>query len=136
LYGFGLDQEEKAILKIWNMTQGLSCQNSNNSFTAFYDVVLENVSEYTGLYPPTPSPSNFTSWSENMVSGDSGNPMFLIIDNELVLLSSWLTAKNGPFITANYNDVNTIIENLSPGQGYSLTPINLQEVYNKYAPGV
>jgi hypothetical protein len=40
----------------------------------------------------------------------------------------------GPFITGRYNEVNSIIQSLSPGEGYSLTPIDLQTVYAKYYP--
>jgi hypothetical protein len=119
LYCVALDQEEKAILKIFNFIGLLGLGSQPNII--WYQ--LFNGGNVTGQY------ANFT---ESIVVGDSGNPVFIIIDNELVILTSWWTPSTGPFITGRYNEVNAIIENLSPGQGYSLTPINLLSVYNKY----
>jgi|694.fasta_scaffold24674_7 hypothetical protein len=48
-------------------------------------------------------------------------------------VSKWYTSSGGPFITQRYNQINSIIESLSPGQGYSLSPIDLDLVYDKYS---
>jgi hypothetical protein len=121
LYAVGLDQEEKAILKMLHECDIGAIGGSPN--TTFYHLAsIYNVS----------SSNQYESWTEDMVVGDSGNPVFLIIDNELVILTTWWTSIGGPFITSRYNEVNSIIESLSPGQGYSLTPINLELVYQKY----
>jgi len=110
-YAVGLDQEEKAILK-W-----VAGTSSGSQGISIYNV---------------PSMDPYYSFTETMITGDSGNPVFLIIENELVLLMAWLTSSGGPFITARYDAVNTIINNLSPGEGYSLTPVDLELVYQKY----
>lgn len=109
-YAVGLDQEEKAILK-WVIG------------TSFSGITVSSVST---LDP-------YTNFTEAIIVGDSGNPVFLIIDNELVVLTTWLSPVDGPFITLRYNIVNTIINNLSPGEGYSLTPVDLELVYHKYS---
>jgi hypothetical protein len=111
----GIDQEEKAILK----------KTANGLLTSFL----------IGMYDVLANDSNFgaySAFSESIVVGDSGNPIFLIIDNELILISTWWTPSSGPFITAQYNGVNEAINRLSPNQGYSLTSVNLEMVYNKY----
>lgn len=118
-----LDQQEKAILKVWDgllnyVTAGGSYQYS------FLNSILSN--------DPI-SFQSFTAFSEDIVVGDSGNPSFLIIDNELVLLCCWHTPFAGPFVTNRYNKVNELIQSLSPNEGYSLTPINLDLVYHKYS---
>lgn len=61
------------------------------------------------------------AWSEATVVGDSGNPVFVIIGNELVLLGCWWTAMGGPHLGARHELVNGMIERLSPSQGYRLT---------------
>jgi hypothetical protein len=50
-----------------------------------------------------------------------------------VVLSAWWTDTGGPFITDRYDAVNALIDSLSPNGGYSLTPIDLAEVYAKYS---
>jgi hypothetical protein len=58
----------------------------------------------------------------------------MLIDNELVILTTWLTPSSGPFTSGdNYGLINNLINTLSPGEGYSLTPIDLASIYNKYA---
>jgi hypothetical protein len=110
----GLDQEEKAILK-------------RTSFV-FGNYIVPNISVYNLL-----NTSPYYAFTEDIVVGDSGNPVFLIIDNELVVLTTWWTPSSGPFITTRYDAVNSIINNLSPGEGYGLTPVDLELVYHKYS---
>lgn len=119
-----LDQEEKAILKILT---NLSSYDALGNGVIVQDVVINNIGALNNFY------NDYINFSENIVVGDSGNPIFLIIDNELVVLSTFLTVTGGPFITNRYNEINNIIENLSPGGGYSLTPIDLEFVYHKYS---
>lgn len=63
----------------------------------------------------------FAPWSEPTVVGDSGNPAFLFIYGELVLLGCFWTAMGGPHVGARHEQVNSMIEGLSPGLGYRLT---------------
>ena len=62
---------------------------------------------------------------EDLVPGDSGNPVFLVISGMPVLLTVWTGpgAGNGTSIVALKDDINSIMIEL--GGGYQLTPINL-----------
>jgi len=135
LYAIGLDQEEKAIVKIFNGCDLYSSGNSPN--TIWFQLVsasdIDPNLQYTWSGTTVPYPGQFANFSEPIITGDSGNPLFLIIDNELVVLCAWWIPSGGPFITNRYNQVNSIIESLSPGQGYSLTPVDLGSVYAKYS---
>lgn len=113
-----LDQQEKAILKVWDGLLGGSYQ---------YTYITSITSNDPSNFQP------YSVFSEPIIAGDSGDPSFIIIDNELVLLSCWHFATSGPFVTDRYNKVNELIESLSPNEGYSLTPINLEVIYHKYA---
>lgn len=136
LYSIGLDQEEKAILFLFNGCRTLTSDSIYYHFTNVSSsnngvpTEIRNDQCYNSMYP---KPSQFSDWIEPIVTGDSGNPLFIIIDNELIVLSAWLTTTGGPFITNRYDQVNTLIENLSPGEGYSLTPVDLDAVYSKYS---
>lgn len=118
-----LDQQEKAIVKLWTGLTNYIASGGNYQY-AIID---------SPIYSSLPSLQQYANFTENIVVGDSGNPSFIIIDNELVLLCCWHTPVSGPFITNRYDKVNELINTLSPNEGYSLTPINLDSVYHKYS---
>lgn len=120
LYAVGLDQQEKAIVKRLVGLNGYIVSDGQGG-----TVNIPNISFFNLL-----SDDPFFSFTESIVVGDSGNPVFFIIDNELIVLTTWWFATGGPFITARYDAVNSLMNQL--GGGYQLTPINLQAVYNKY----
>ncbi|MFM7796144.1 MAG: hypothetical protein ACKO7N_05205, partial [Candidatus Nitrosotenuis sp.] len=119
----GLDQEEKAILKVWDGLLNYTSAGGSYQYTYIPSIAAND--------PVSFQP--YSTFSEPIITGDSGDPSFIIIDNTLVLLSCWYTAVSGPFITNRYNKVNQLINTLSPNEGYSLTPINLELVYHKYS---
>lgn len=127
LYSVVLDQEEKAILKLFTGCYG----GASTILTTITSSPL-SPNQPTTMVPDS---AQFSTWSETVITGDSGNPNFIIIDNELVIISTFYTSSGGPFISnaAAYSTINSLIESLSPGEGYSLTPIDLAAVYNKYA---
>ena len=100
LFYVGLDKEEKAILKFGYIY-------GNASFLA---------NNATGSY---------SQFSEGVVGGDSGNPVFIIVGDQLVLIGCWLWSTSGPFVTSRYSEINAMIEEMSPGEGYSLTSVEL-----------
>ena len=61
--------------------------------------------------------------SAAVISGDSGNPAFLLIDDEPVLMLTHFFAVYGPFYTSSFDEVNAAMTAL--GGGYQLTEINL-----------
>ena len=68
-----------------------------------------------------PEYKRLAAWSEATVTGDSGNPVFVLIDGELVLLGCWWTAQGGSHLGARHEVVARLLEQLSPGQGYRVT---------------
>jgi hypothetical protein len=128
LYGVVLNQLEEAILKRWKGGTQFGTQNYGPYQLSGAYNLIEGASNSSNTIQDV----NYL-WDKPIVVGDSGNPFFLIIDNELVVTHALLTTPaEGPFITDRYSVVNSIIESLSPGENYSLTPIDLQAVRDKY----
>lgn len=98
------DAEEKA-----NVQQCNSLFNGGFSINTLHESYVEP--EYRPL----------SSWSEPTIVGDSGNPSFVIIYGELVLLGCFWTSMGGSNVGSKHELVNSMIEQLSPGQGYRLT---------------
>ena len=98
------DQEEKNLI---NHFRGIHSSSSQLQYV-------------TMAAPTTPQHREFY---EPVVRFDSGNPMFLIINNQLVVLSVTTGEGTGSFITGYISQINNIMNTL--GGGYQLTPINL-----------
>jgi len=68
---------------------------------------------------------------EDKISGDSGNPAFLILDNELICLTAWTWggAGSGSSLVYNKDKINSAIDSLDAlaniSTGYSLTEFDL-----------
>ena len=105
-----LDQEEKALV----------C-NTGNISEAGPKPAPQTV------YYDEPHDSVRAPFYEETISGDSGDPVFWVVDGELVLLSVLTSSSNGSDIQAFTDDINTMMTTL--GGGYQLTPIDL----SKYA---
>jgi hypothetical protein len=101
-----LDQEEKALVTDWYTSS-------------------------TSIRCTQPTNAQRLSFYENLISGDSGNPMFLIINNQLVLLSvvGGGGAGSGSSLAFYKNEINGLMTAL--GGGYQLTEINLS-AFNTY----
>lgn len=72
-----------------------------------------------------PSVTLYQNFFENLVSGDSGNPCFFLINGDLVLLAVWARGLggSGASIAAFKTEINAIMTNL--GGGHQLTEIDL-----------
>lgn len=70
---------------------------------------------------------------ENIVSGDSGNPAFVLINGELIVIGTFTSgnAGSGTLISDHINAINTMMTTLDPISGYQLTTINLSS-FNLY----
>ena len=64
--------------------------------------------------------SPFSTYTETIVDGDSGNPIFFIVDDQPVYVSQWHTAISGTPIYPHYAEVEAYI-----GPNYSLDFIDL-----------
>ena len=92
-----LDQQEKALVRDMTFltTQSGTCQHN------------------------TPTDPLRASFSESLIGGDSGNPAFVILDGEAIMILTHHTAQTGPFYTHYLNQVNAVMTQL--GGGYQLT---------------
>ncbi len=89
----GLDQEEKALIIDWN----------------------------SGGRMRTPTDPNRLIFHENKISGDSGNPAFIIVDGELVLVTVWTFggAGSGTAVADYISDINGMIATADTQAGVS-----------------
>jgi hypothetical protein len=72
----------------------------------------------------SPSIASRLSFYENIISGDSGDPFFLIVNNQLVILSVVTYADGaGTFISLHKDTINSMMNSL--GGVYSLTEADL-----------
>ena len=105
---------------------------SKKVVTAFYtdqqEKALVNVfgwsdSEEHWFFYPSDIPRTYLF--EALVDGDSGNPAFLIINNQLVILTAWHFggAGAGPNFANYRSSINTVMTSL--GGGYQTTEIDL-----------
>ncbi len=109
LPGLCLDQEEKALVTDVNTL--LQAANTTNALASFI----------------TPLDTNRLAFYESKVGGDSGNPAFWIIDNQLVLLTVWTFggAGAGTSIVKNKPLINQLMSQV--GGGYQLAEMDLSE---------
>jgi hypothetical protein len=53
--------------------------------------------------------SSYYPWWSKIVGGDSGNPYFTIINNDVIALGTWYYSGGGPSIINYQNEINTAI---------------------------
>ncbi|MGB7157114.1 MAG: hypothetical protein WBD40_03545 [Tepidisphaeraceae bacterium] len=98
--GFGLDQEEKASVR---------------------DLIrIDNWVTYR-----VPHDATRQAFYDPIVGGDSGNPAFLVVDGELVLVATWTSGGwgHGPDYSRYLDEINGAMTTL--GGGYQLTEADL-----------
>lgn len=102
-----LDQQEKALVN---------------------DVNIADVNSLFGFRSPVDAQRSI--FYEDKIGGDSGNPAFFVINDELVILTCWWYggAGSGPDIAYFKDQINTIMTSL--GGGYQLTEIDLNSFTN------
>ena len=105
-----LDQEEKALV-----ADLVDLAQTN---------LIEGIDQVLAVFD-YPVDTNRLEYSEEIILGDSGNPAFLIIDDQLVILSVWTygDAGAGTSLTVFKDDINQIMTDL--GGGYQLSEIDL-----------
>jgi hypothetical protein len=106
-YVFHTDQEEKALVKKINQLRWFPVTGTdNNSPETGYGMAY---------YGNLPSGITSTSeWGETIISGDSGNPIMMVLKGEAVLISLFTFSTAGPFLgqERNINDINKLIEDV------------------------
>ncbi|WOO43163.1 hypothetical protein [Rubellicoccus peritrichatus] len=98
----GLDQEEKGLIIDW-----------------FRDGYFEY-----------PTDSDRAIFDEKKISGDSGNPAFVLINDELVLITVWTFggAGSGTFVTDELATLNQMIMDSDADAGITPTGYTMQEI--------
>ncbi|HBX65815.1 MAG TPA: hypothetical protein DEG32_06550 [Balneolaceae bacterium] len=83
-------------------------------------------------------PAPYDEIAEDLASGDSGNPLFIIIDGEPVLLTSWYTTSSSPAYHSYISTINGLIASVDSAQGistgYTLTEKSLNHLNLKRYP--
>jgi hypothetical protein len=82
--------------------------------------VLSSLSSFATMLAPS---GDRAAFGIQAVSGDSSSPLFLVVNNEMVLLSTLYSASGGPSISANRAAINAAMTSL--GGGYALTDADL-----------
>lgn len=136
-----LDREVDTSLKVYDVLPAnyLKYFDKNNSFPVLHSDqerkalvanygTVENVNQCSCITILPPSDLNSLQYYEQVIGGDSGNPVFTVINNTPVLIGGWYMKwyNNAGLATLlpNYiNDINSTIASLSPG--YKLSEANL-----------
>ena len=84
------------------------------------------------LYGMRPTDTQRKLFYLDIISGDSGSPAFLFINNQLVMVTAWTWggAGGGPFYGTFVSKINDAMTSL--GGGYQLTPVDLSG-FNTYS---
>jgi hypothetical protein len=109
---FYTDQEEKALVFDW---YGILSVPYENTFMK-------------GFRLQQPISSNRLNFYETAIAGDSGSPICAIVQNELVLLSTFTSPFSGVWLTHHINDINNAMTSL--GGGYQISTLNL-DIFDK-----
>lgn len=85
---------------------------------------------FTNTLFRTPTITSRAGFFESIITGDSGSPAFLIINDELVLITVWTFGGAGGGTSLLYfkDDINNMMNTL--GGGYQLTEINISTFTN------
>lgn len=108
------DQEEKLLTFKTNYSNG-----SKINGTDFYMTQWNYINE---IYYPSYY-TQFNAFYELPIGGDSGNPIFMIVNNEPVIVSTFWGSNSGPLI-AYYKDAINEAMNILGGE-YQLTEIDI-----------
>lgn len=134
-----LDREVDSQLKIYKILSNSYSKYINGTFPVLYSdqerkaLVGEFLSVYNQNDGTNFSVGGYTNgmskYFEMLVGGDSGNPIFTIINNEPVLIGAWyriftFNTGLGTFLPAQINEINNTISSLSSG-GYKVNEIDL-----------
>jgi len=103
------DQEEKTLAKqILNVS-------SQGFFGAISHSPTEAFATSSAVYP---------TLTEALITGDSGNPFFIVLTGEPILMGCVYSQKNLPFLSNHITEINSSLESLGPGAS-TVTTVDL-----------
>ncbi|KAL5020881.1 hypothetical protein ScPMuIL_000036 [Solemya velum] len=93
-----------------------------------------SLSRYRGILRTPAGTSSRSDYFEPKIVGDSGNPSFFVIHDDLVLLFVFTFggAGSGSSIVYHYDEINLLMSQL--GGGYQLTDVDLSAFIGTHAP--
>ena len=103
-----IDQEEKALI------QDLTCINNSSAVSG---LILSTFNK--------PTKEIRLQFNESAIQGDSGSPLYTVINNDPVLLTvaTFAGGGTGTSLSNQWDEINNMM--ISLGGGYTLTPANL-----------
>ena len=111
--------------------KGLPILTFDQQEKALVHDIAQISSDGKNLVAAYPVKSDRYAQTEAIVSGDSGNPRFLILDNDPVLVSTITGPPNapasGPFVTGWKDELQGLIDELSLGAGIDTNQYHLTE---------
>ena len=81
--------------------------------------MLSSSNNSTYIATPASIPDPYDNLGEALIAGDSGNPVFIIIGGEAVLITSYKTTMNGPSYAGYISAINTLIASADSSAGVS-----------------
>lgn len=137
-------QPKEVLVLHTNQAELASIKNlSVVNFSSLTDPDPNNytIGGYSTFNVNTSTDSTAKLWNYNNVPGDSGSPLLMLQNNEVILLGLFHYVGSGPFISSprNYNDINRLITDVDTdyaasggfaASGYTLTDYNLENYYN------
>jgi len=126
---------------VWPWLRACHTTQNKRLATAYMRILSDAVAEYPYNIQSSSSPVKYvtgtTGWQidrypdnplgDPVVSGDSGAPAFIVVNNELVLTSLWSTPTAGFPYYADASIINAMINDAGNPDGYSLTEVDLTE---------
>ena len=115
---------------VMNITKNATNINSlpvvqSNQFRTLKIGTLGIASTVNTIYSPSIS-SSFYPWYSQIITGDSGSPYFMVVNNQLVVLGVWYTGyayAGGPSVSCYMTQINSIMASL--GSAYTLTTASI-----------
>lgn len=104
-YVFHTDQEEKACIKKLDSLNWYPARAMDESPAGYGTAQYSNDS--TGI-------TSTSQWGETTISGDSGNPIMMVLKGEAVLISMFTYTNSGPFLgqERNINEIDSLISDV------------------------
>ena len=120
----------------WNQDHHACLNILNYPLMTYYNGFVHSEPFRLAFATPFFPVATYSDYTSKIRFLDSGNPNFLIINNEPILIGTHSTVQGGPLISAYYDDIEVVLANLG-GISTSLTPADLSQYpsfSNPYIP--
>jgi hypothetical protein len=122
----GFDGEASIPLVRWNQDHHAYLNILSYPLAYYYNGVSYINPFRVAFGTPSLPVSPYSNYSSKIRFLDSGNPNFLIINNEPILIGTHSTVQGGPLVSAYYDEIEVVLASLG-GSTTSLTPADLSQ---------